>query len=240
LESLSQPKKKKTGSSLKLYFHAGTHDAIVRFQSEQDHRQREIIYVTEILPAFEKLVENLFFIHSFSAGLPVTDDIKNDCITFLYETLKKFDASRGTKAFSYFNVVAKNWIIVKTRQRAKNNRKHVNIDDKNAVTETDMYDFDPSLQKEDQFEKLSKSELSGSIRDVLQQIRKRLTHDYEVACLDAIQQLFDRAEDIDIFNKRAIFVYVRDMTNVNQKQLSSSVSVIKRHYRDIVSKGGLG
>jgi hypothetical protein len=103
-----------------------------------------------------------------------------------------------------------------------------------------MYDFDPSLQKEDQFEKLSKSELSGSIRDVLQQIRKRLTHDYEVACLDAIQQLFDRAEDIDIFNKRAIFVYVRDMTNVNQKQLSSSVSVIKRHYRDIVSKGGLG
>lgn len=240
MESSSQPKKKKTGSSLKLYFHSGTHDAIVRFQKEEDHRQREIIYITEILPAFEKLVENLFFIHSFSAGLPVTDDIKTDCITFLYETLKKFDASRGTKAFSYFNVVAKNWIIVKTRQRAKNNRKHVNIDDKNAVSETDMYDFDPSLHKDDQFEVLSKSELSQSIRNVLQQIRSRLSHDYEISCLDAIQQLFDQAEDIDIFNKRAIFVYVRDMTNINQKQLSSSVSVIKKHYRDIVSKGGLG
>jgi len=235
----SQPKKKKSGNSLKLYFHAGTHDAIVKFQTEGDPRTREIIYISEILPAFEKLVENLFFIHSFSAGLPVTDDIKTDCITFLYETLKKFDASRGSKAFSYFNVVAKNWIIVKTRQRAKNNRKHVNIDDKNAVSETEMYEFDPSLQKADQLEILSKSELSQNIRNVLQQIRSRLVHDHEIVCLDAIQQLFDQAEDIDIFNKRAIFVYVRDMTNVTQKQLSSSVSIIKKHYRDIVSKGGL-
>jgi glycerol-3-phosphate cytidylyltransferase-like family protein len=71
------------------------------------------------------------------------------------------------------------------------------------------------------------------------QIRSRLTHDYEIVCLDAIQQLFDQADDIDIFNKRAIFVYVRDMTNVTQKQLSSAVSVIKKHYKDIVSKGGM-
>lgn len=235
----SPQKKTKNPSSLKLYFHAGTHDAIVRFQGETDQRTREVIYVSEILPAFEKLVENLFFIHSFSAGLPVTDDIKNDCITFLYETLKKFDASRGTKAFSYFNVVAKNWIIVKTRQRAKNNRKHVNIDDKNAVTESEMYDFDPSLQKDDQFETISKTEMSKNIRRVLQEIKSRLVHDHEIVCLDAVQNLFDQAEEIDIFNKRAIFVYVRDMTNLNQKQLSSAISVIKKHYRDIVSKGGM-
>ena len=102
-----------------------------------------------------------------------------------------------------------------------------------------MYEFDPSLQKADQLEILSKSELSQNIRNVLQQIRSRLVHDHEIVCLDAIQQLFDQAEDIDIFNKRAIFVYVRDMTNVTQKQLSSAVSIIKKHYRDIVSKGGL-
>ncbi len=56
-------KKPAKKNDLKLYFHSGTHDAIVKFQSEEDLSIRDTIYTEEILPAFTKLVENLIFIH---------------------------------------------------------------------------------------------------------------------------------------------------------------------------------
>ena len=127
--------KSSSGTKMKMYFHAGTHDAIVKFQSEEDDLAREDIYVQEILPAFDKLVENLIFIQGFNVNHGNFDDLKSDCITFLFETLKKFDATRGTKAFSYFNVVAKNWLIVKSRQRAKAAKRMCSIDDKDAINE---------------------------------------------------------------------------------------------------------
>ena len=46
--------------------------------------------------------------------------LKSDCVSFLYETLEKFDPSKGSKAFSYFNVVAKNWLIIQSKKRVKN------------------------------------------------------------------------------------------------------------------------
>ena len=54
---------------------------------------------------FEKLVENLILIYRFARGGETFHVLKNDCVTFLYETLYKFDNSKGTKAFSYFSVI---------------------------------------------------------------------------------------------------------------------------------------
>ena len=81
--SSAGPKK----NDLKLYFHSGTHDAIVKFQSEEDQAERDRIYTEEILPAFGKLVENLIFIHGANVHVSV-DEFKNDCVSFLYEKLK--------------------------------------------------------------------------------------------------------------------------------------------------------
>jgi hypothetical protein len=99
--------------NLKLYFNSDTQDAIVAFQKETSKKEKDEIYVGKILPAFEKLVENLINIHKFTGMYDTYEDLKNDCVNFLFETIIKFDASRGTNAFSYFNVVAKNWLIIK-------------------------------------------------------------------------------------------------------------------------------
>ena len=105
-------KRRKGGTSpSKLYFHAGTQDAIVRYQKSTENGDRNRIYVQEIYPAFEKLAENLMNIHRFTSLHDSFDDLRNDCVNFLFETLLKFDATRGTNAFSYFNVCAKNFLI---------------------------------------------------------------------------------------------------------------------------------
>ena len=217
-------------SDLKMYFHSGTHDAIVKFQQENRQEMRDMIYTIEILPAFTKLVENLIFIHGANFVGPV-DEFKNDCISFLYETLKKFDASRGTKAFSYFNVVAKNWIVVKTRQKTKHNRKHVNIDDKTVVPEIETLDVvEPTFEIYGTAGK--KAFQAEQLELMFVEIKDRLEQDHEITCMNAIIHLFHNIDDIDFFNKRAIFVYIREMTNLNTKQISTAMSGIKRHYRE--------
>ena len=94
----------------KLYFNQKTQESIIEYQNEESLTRRQQIYVEGILPAFDKLVENLIFIHGFtkSFGAGSYESLKGDCVSFLYESIHKWNPERGTKAFSYFNVVAKN------------------------------------------------------------------------------------------------------------------------------------
>lgn len=219
-------------NDLKHYFHSGTHDAIVSFQAENDLNVKSQIYVESILPAFNKLVENLIFIHG-TANVIMSDEFKSDCVTFLYETLKKFDPSRGSKAFSYFNVVAKNWIIVKSRQKQKQANRHVSLEDTGVISEIEMVPFD--IHKHDPLlttEAIQANTLEN-INTILHKVKNRLTFENDKICMDCIIKLFENVDTLESLNKRAIFVYVRDMTNLTPKQLSSSMSSIRKHYREI-------
>lgn len=229
--------KASSGGGMKLYFHAGTHDAIVRFQNEKDDNERETIYVQEILPAFDKLVENLIFIQGFNISHGNFDDLKSDCVTFLFETLKKFDASRGTKAFSYFNVVAKNWLIVKNRQRAKSAKRMCSIDDKDAINEIELLDLENYTVDQNQDANLIKEDATISIFMLLEDIRCDMTCENEIKCIEAIRKIFNEIEDVEILNKRAIFVYVRDITGLTPKQLSIAMSSIRKKYKELMTTG---
>lgn len=229
--------KTSSGGGMKLYFHAGTHDAIVRFQSEKNDSTREEIYVHEILPAFDKLVENLIFIQGFNISHGNFDDLKSDCVTFLFETLKKFDASRGTKAFSYFNVVAKNWLIVKNRQRAKSAKRMCSIDDKDAISEIELLDLENYSVDQNQDANLIKEGTNMSIFMLLEDIRSDMLCENEIKCIEAIKKIFNEIDDVEILNKRAIFVYVRDITGLSPKQLSIAMSSIRKKYKDLMLTG---
>ena len=223
--------KKKT--NMKLYFHQGTQDAIVMYQAEDDLSKKEVLYVSDIFPAFDKLVENLIFIHGFARAHDSFETLKNDCVTFLYESIHKFDHTRGTKAFSYFNVVAKNWLIIKSKQKTKNNKRHVCIDDKESLGTFDIelienYDAVPSQDYE-----IMCREKSSAITALLHEIKSRLSNENELLCIDAIIIIFNKIDDLDFLNKRALFVYMRDLSGLNPKQLSISMSTIRKHYREL-------
>jgi len=221
-----------------LYFHAGTHDAIVKFQGcdVHDRSTREDIYVNEILRAFDKLVENLIFMHGFSNIYGSYEDLKNDCISFLYETLHKFDAGRGTKAFSYFNVVAKNWLIIKSKQRSKVTKKTISINDKDSIADLERLSVQEFNEKNSQADIYNKKHNIEGLLHLFDQIRVRLTNENEISCMDAIVKLFSSIDDLDLLNKRAIFVYMRDLSNLTPKQLSASMSSIRKHYKDLMKR----
>ena len=227
--------KRKAGKST-LYFSAETQQAIHDFRKCEEQKDREKIYRDLIFPAFDKLAENLIFVYGFINPGDQYQTLKSDCVSFLFETLNKWDESRGTKAFSYFNVVAKNWLIAHARKTRKKSQRNVSIHDETRMSPDDRlalasFEFMPSP---DEF--LHRHEFRQEIYDTLNDIEKKVRGEKETACISAIKTVFENVDNLDFLNKRAIFVYVRDISGLNPKQLSVAMSSIRKHYREIIRK----
>lgn len=221
----------------KLYFNAATQDAIVNFQNSTSKKDRDKLFVEEILPAFDKLVENLINIYKFVGMHSTYDELKNDCVDFLFETINKFDADRGTNAFSYFNVVAKNWLISKTKQKLQKMKRSVSLDDPNSTLSTheiNIIEEHSSLPTQDLL-----LDSMGSIErtiEMLYQIRSKVKTENELTCINSVITVFENIDEIDLVNKRAILLYMRELSGLSPKQLATAIQTIKKYYRKLKSE----
>lgn len=229
-ENISSKKEEK--ANLKLYFNEDTHKAIVKFQLEQDKKNRDKIYVEEIMPAFEKLVENLINIYKFSSLYDSYEDLKVDCVNFLFETIHKFDESRGTNAFSYFNVVAKNWLIIKTKQKSQRIKRLVSLDDPDSLSSHDsivIEEFNYLPFKDTNAEIVSRKEIVKMLYD----IRTKAKSENELSCINSIITVFENLDDIDLLNKSAILLYMRELSGLSPKQMTTTMQSIKNYYKKL-------
>jgi|LauGreDrversion4_2_1035121.scaffolds.fasta_scaffold01934_3 hypothetical protein len=223
--------KSKTQIPLKLYFNSGTQDAIVKFQKETSKKDRDKLYVEEILPAFLKLVENLINIHKFTGIHDTYEELKNDCVNFLFETIHKFDPARGTNAFSYFNVVAKNWLIIRTKQKAQRVKRSLSLDDPSSLTdhETVIVEEFNMIPSQDVIVDAVDA-VENTVRH-LYEIRARVKTENELTCINAIITIFENIDEIDLLNKSAVLLYMRELSGLSPKQLTTAMQSIKRYYK---------
>ena len=56
--------------------------------------------------------------------------------------------------------------------------------------------------------------------------------DYESKTVDAVVEILKRRENIEIFNKKAIYLYIREITNLNTKQIASSLNRLRDKYKE--------
>ena len=226
-------KKVKTRKSKKPYFGKDAHKAIVDYQSTEVRSEKNKIYNATIKRSFEKLTENLIFIHGFSSSRENFEVLKSDCVSFLYETLEKFDPKKGSKAFSYFNVCAKNFLIIQSKKKNKNKKRMVSICDENLsmVDKIQIENYQVIPSQEDF---LINKEDKENIFVLLNAIKNKLSNKNEISCCSAIVSLFENIQELDYLNKRAIFVYLREISGLNAKQLSVAMSNIRKHYKDLV------
>lgn len=222
---------KKGSSPSNFYFHAGTQEAIVAYQNSDDKDEKEKLYVNDIMPAFEKLVENLINIHKFSGLHDSYGDLKNDCVNFLFETIGKFDATRGTKAFSYFNIVAKNWLIIKNKDKSKKARRNVSLDDPDSLTMNENRLIEEHCIVPSQETLLENQNTAQAILQVLYEIQTKVYTENELACVNSIITIFENIDDIDLLNKSAVLLYMRELSGLSPKQLTTTMQGIKRHYK---------
>jgi hypothetical protein len=215
----------------KMYFNANTQAAIVEYQTCFDRKRQAALYGKVILPAYEKLVENLINIHKFTSLYDSYDDLKSDCVNFLFETIQKFDASRGSNAFSYFNVVAKNWLIIRTKQKITKTKRNVSLDDIEGLSYNEQRIIEEHCTIPSQDSVLENKNTARTITNLLYEIREKVKTENELLCINSIITIFENIEDIDLLNKSAVLLYMRELSGLSPKQLTMVMQSVKRHYR---------
>ena len=222
----------KAAKQARMYFNQNTQAAIVAYQKAKDNKkERDQLYVKGIMPAFNKLVENLINIHKFTSLHDTYDDLKNDCVNFLFETIGKFDGNRGTNAFSYFNVVAKNWLIIRTKQKSQRIRRSVSLDDPEALSANESRIVEDHCTIPSQEVLLENEYSAKAVVGMLYEIRSKVKTENELACINSIITIFENIDDIDLLNKSAILLYMRELSGLSPKQLTTTMQSIKKHYR---------
>lgn len=228
-----QLKTKKTKSKKKPYFGKEAHAAIVEYQSCDSREEKNKIYEARIKPSFEKLSENLIFIYGFSSSKEEFHIIKSDCVSFLFETLEKFDPSKGSKAFSYFNICAKHYLIIQSKKKTKNRIRNVSIYDESLSSlekkSIETYSVIPSQE-----DIMVREEDKIILHEILDLVNNKCSNKNEKLCAKAIITVFKKINDLEFLNKRAIFVYLREVSGLNAKQLSIAMSNIRKYYKEII------
>lgn len=217
-----------------MYFTKDTQASIEAYQQEEDRSKRAEIYKKDIAPAFEQLAESLIYVYGFKSPYETVTSMKVDCVAFLYETIHKWDPARGTKAFSYFNVVAKNWLIIRCRNAKKQFHRHVSMSEMAHLNAADKHKIANYQVVPGPDEILEKRNMKNEMFKVIDELETRVKKPNEVLCVEAIRTVFDNVENLDFLNKRAIYVYIREISGLNSKQLSVAMSRIRKHYKAIV------
>ena len=216
------PRKAKKGSP-RYYFNQGTEDAIIRHNKEERPHMRERIYNEHIRTPFEKLAENIIHTFKFYYFDVPSEDVKHEVVSFLYMNIHKFTEGKG-KAFSYFSIVAKNYLILHNN----NNYKKMKMHDGEDVMD---YKRDPITELRSKEARTMKMEyieqLAEYWRHNLSTVFKR-KKDLDVA--NAVVELIDMRENIDNFNKKALYILIREMTGSNTQHITRVINVMRKHH----------
>lgn len=217
----------------KQYFGKEIHYKIIEFQEAQTDKQKEKIYTDYIHCALSDLVDSLIVVYNFKACNEEIEHLKNDCISFLYETLGKWDHKKGTKAFSYFNVVAKNWLTINSRRLLKIHKRSAYIDDQDeGLTNEEKNEIANMSYEDDEREKLEEHKLFvENLIKMFDHIEENIKDQRDIKCMYAIRKVFDNIDNLEFLNKRAIFVYLREISGLNGNELSLSLSNMRKIYR---------
>ena len=201
-------------------------DAIIEYNNpDTSYRRKEELYVKTIKPALDQMVDKIVFTYKFTT-LPNIDILRQECKVWLVTVLDKFNPDKGSKAFSYFSVITKNWFIQKVKKNKKQNQREIEIQEISKEMELKHIsvenEYDDDREKEEFWSHLW-TEINHWDTDKLKENEKKV--------LEAIKILLESPEDIEIFNKKAIYLYMREITGLNTKQIVNSLNKMRKRYK---------
>ena len=187
---------------------------------------KDLIYNEHIRTAFEKLAENIIHTFKFYYFDVPSEDVKHEVVSFLYMNIHKFTEGKG-KAFSYFSIVAKNYLILHNNNNYKRMKQHDGEDvmDYKRDPITELRSKEARTMKMEYIEQLAEY-----WRHNLSTVFKR-KKDLEVA--NAVVELIDMRENIDNFNKKALYILIREMTGSNTQHITRVINVMRKHHNKL-------
>ena len=225
--------KRKRRKKSKNYFTQETEDYIVKYNSLdpiEDSEKRSKIYETHVHYAFFKLTQNI--IHTFKfyhTEVSNLEHLQHEIITFLLSKIHLFDPTRGAKAYSYFGTIVKRWLILYNTKNYTKKIKKVGVEVLTGENSTHVYT--PGEEK-------IKSDLDKYVDIFVDHVSENIfelfpkKNDAQIA--DAILELFRKREDLEVFNKKALYIYIREMVDVKIPKITKIAdklySIFKEQY----------
>jgi hypothetical protein len=239
-------RKHKSQKQTRVYFSKDTENAIIKYNRSLSPEERSEIYAESIHWPFYKLTENI--IHTFkfyyTDGVENLEDLQHEIITFLLSKIHLFNPDNGAKAYSYFGTIVKRWLIVYNQKNYGNKIKNISIVDLNHYSQLDTTDpafitsknVESALEttlEEEEFSNNDKYSPQGYKHEdrlslFIDQYTKYCTdHIYEffpkgndASIADAVLELFRKRDHIDVFNKKALYIYIREMVDVKTPKIT--------------------
>ena len=213
-------KKKKTPKN--YYFSQTTENAIIRYNKTDESALKNIIYNEHISYPFDKLAENIIHTFKFYYFDVPSEQVKHEVVSFLVMNMHKFQEGKG-KAFSYFSIVAKNYLILHNNK----NYKHYKMHDKMEVL-----DYRDNIK--DSRDRLEIAEFNQEyVEQMLNYWENNLTNIFkrqkDILVADAVLEMFRRRENIENFNKKALYILIREMTGSKTQHITRIVNVMKKY-----------
>ena len=219
-----------------MYFTQETENAIIEYNNTFDNSLKNKIYNDRIHYAFFKLTENI--IHTFKFYYTEVDnieDLQHEVISFLLSKIHLFNPEKGAKAYSYFGTIAKRYLII---SNTKNYKKRV---DKAPIEELESderhsYSIDdtPINQKLSLF-------IDEYVTYCSKNIYTLFPKESDARIADAILELFRKRESIEIFNKKALYIYIREIIDAKTPKITKIANrlydIFKEHYYFYLENG---
>jgi len=220
---------KKRKKKSKIYFGTPVQEAIIRYNESSNPAIRNRIYQEHIHAAFEKMAENLIHTFKFYYFDYPFEEVKAEVVSFLVMQMPKYQADKG-RAFSYFSVVGKNYLILNNN----NNYKKMKIHD-----QIDRLDFKRNVHSENVDEAVGEFN-SEFVLQMLEYWDNNITNIFsrqkDILVADSVLEIFRIRTNIENFNKKALYIMIREMTGSNTKHITRVVNQMKKYYFNMLEE----
>ncbi len=230
IDAIKQPVKvvkKKRRKKSKMYFGQPVQDAIIRYNASSNPAIKNRIYEEHIAAAFEKMAENLIHTFKFYYFDVPLDNVKHEVVSFMVLQLPKYKQEKG-RAFSYFSIVGKNYLILNNN----NNYKKMKIHDDIITLDYKRNVFGESEKSEvDEFNKEFVNQMLEYWENNITNVFRRQK---DILVADAVLELFRRRLNIENFNKKALYIMIREMTGSNTQHITRVINQMKKYYANMI------
>lgn len=235
------PRKRRSKNGTRMYFTQDTEDAIIQYNKEQNQEIRERIFREKIYQPFQKLVENVFNTFKFSYFEIGPQDVQKECLTHLVANIHKFDPNRKSKtdpkkkstAFAYFSIIAKHYFILLNNTNYKKFNQNVEISEEHDENTIQLQQIDKHYAQQ---------EMNDFIRLIVEfwekNVDKIFTKSKDLNIANAVVNLFRNSERIDVYNKKALYLHIREMAACKTQQITKVINKMKQ-YHTVIQKSYL-
>ena len=217
-------KKKKTKN---YYFNQTTENAIIRYNKTDDARLKNTIYNEHISYAFDKLAENIIHTFKFYYFDVPSEQVKHEVVSFLVMNMHKFKEGKG-KAFSYFSIVAKNYLILHNNKNYKNYKIHDKMD------VLDYSNNIKDMQKNSEVANFNQEYVTEMLDYWDNNLTNVFRRQKDILVADAVLEMFRRSENIENFNKKALYILIREMTGSKTQHITRIVNLMKKYNMNLM------